>query len=72
VYGLVFRNLKGVATLTAWATKICSEKINGSDKVEKIFSPIFKRVSKNDTLGKLDYVLQGSPFAVVVELKKSE
>lgn len=31
----------------------------------------FKRVTPRDTLGKLTYILQGTPFALVIEEEKS-
>lgn len=45
--------------------------ITASTSVESVICSQFKRVSPKDSLSKLTYVLQGTPFALVVEEVKS-
>lgn len=45
--------------------------ITASTSVESVICSQFKRVSPKDSLSKLTYILQGTPFALVVEEVKS-
>lgn len=45
--------------------------ITTSTSVESVICSQFKRVSPKDSLSKLTYILQGTPFALVVEEVKS-
>jgi len=36
-----------------------------------LISGQFKRITPQDSLGKLTYILQGTPFAVVVKVERS-
>lgn len=58
--------LQGVITLSHLLKNLPTSKITKDDLVAKLIFNQFKRVTVNDSLGKLNYILQAVPFAVVI------
>lgn len=65
------RKIAGVLSLEHLLKKLVEVSITAATPVESVICGQFKRVSPKDTLSKLTYVLQGTPFALVVEEVKS-
>jgi len=60
-------HLQGIVTLNHLLKALPSTEISQASQVSKFLYSQYKRVTQNDSLGKLNYMLQGSPFAVVIE-----
>lgn len=57
----------GMATLNHLLKSVPSTEITSSTPLGRFLFSQYKRVLESDSLGKLSYVLQGAPFAVVVQ-----
>lgn len=64
---ITFRNVRGVASLDGILTKMMDTRIHGAEPVSQVMNVKFRKVSKEASLAKLCYILQGGHFAFVTE-----